>query len=87
VKRNHALAYQDGEVIIRHLVLPNHIECCSKPIIQYIAEDLPDAIVNIMAQYRPEYMAYEYKEISRPTSPEEVLQVREYAEEQGIHLI
>ncbi len=87
VKRNHALAYQHGEVIIRHLVLPNHIECCSKPIIQYIAEDLPDAVVNIMAQYRPEYMAYEYKEISRPTSPEEVLQVREYAEKRKIHLI
>lgn len=87
VKRNHNLAYQHGEVIVRHLVLPSHIDCCSKPIIDYIAEHLPNAVVNIMAQYRPEYMAYEYKEISRPTSPEEVLQVREYAEKVGIHQI
>lgn len=85
VKRNHVLAYKQGELIIRHLVLPNHVDCCSKPIIQFIAENLPDAVVNIMDQYRPEYMAYEYKEISRPTSPEEVVQVREYAENLGIH--
>ena len=87
VKRNHMFAYQHGEVIVRHLVLPNHINCCSKPIINYLAENLPNAVVNIMAQYRPEYMAYEYKEISRPALPEEVLQVKEYAEKRGIHEI
>jgi len=87
VKRNHMYAYHDGEVIIRHLVLPNHIECCSKPIMDYIAANLPDAVVNIMAQYRPEYIAYEYKEISRPVLPEEVTQVREYAENLGLHQI
>lgn len=87
VKRNHLLAYQHSEVIIRHLVLPNHVDCCSKPIMQYIAEHLPNAVVNIMAQYRPEYMAYEYKEISRQVSPEEMAQVKHYAESLGIHQI
>jgi len=87
VKRNHMDAYQHGEVIIRHLVLPNHIECCSKPIIDHIAEHLPNAVVNIMSQYRPEYIAYEHKEISRPVLPEEVMQAREYAEHRGLHQI
>jgi putative pyruvate formate lyase activating enzyme len=87
VKRNHLLAYQQGEVIIRHLVLPNHIDCCSKPIIKFIAEHLPNALVNIMAQYKPEYRAYEYKDISRSISSEEVLQVKKYAEKLGIHQI
>jgi putative pyruvate formate lyase activating enzyme len=87
VKRNHLLAYQHGEVIIRHLVLPHHLDCCSNPIINYIAENLPNTVVNIMPQYRPEYLANEYKEIARPTSPEEVMQVKEYAETLGIHQI
>jgi putative pyruvate formate lyase activating enzyme len=87
VKRNHLLAYQHGEVIIRHLVLPHHLDCCSKPIINYIAENLQNTVVNIMPQYRPEYLANEYKEISRPTSPTEVLQVKEYAEILGVHQI
>jgi putative pyruvate formate lyase activating enzyme len=85
VKRNHILAYRHGEVIIRHLVLPNHRECCSKPIIKYIAENLPNTFVNIMAQYRPEYKANEYHDISRPVSLEEVVQIEEYAESLGIH--
>jgi putative pyruvate formate lyase activating enzyme len=87
VKRNHILTYQHGEVIVRHLVLPNHRECCSKPIIRYIVENLPNTIVNIMAQYRPEYKANEYIDISRPVSHEEVLQVKEYAESLGIHIL
>jgi uncharacterized Fe-S radical SAM superfamily protein PflX len=40
-----------------------------------------------MAQYKPEYRAYEQKDIARSISPEEVLQVKEYAEKLGIHQI
>ena len=87
VKRNHLLAYDHGEMLIRHLVLPNHIDCCSKPVLRFIAKHLPDALVNIMGQYKPEYRAYEQKDISRSISSEEVLRVKEYAEKLGIHQI
>jgi putative pyruvate formate lyase activating enzyme len=87
VKRNHMLAYQHSEVIVRHLVLPNHFDCCSKPIMEYIANNLPNAVVNIMAQYRPDYKAFEYRDIARIVLPDEVLQVKEYAEKIGIHQI
>jgi putative pyruvate formate lyase activating enzyme len=87
VKRNHLLAYEHGEMIIRHLVLPNHFECCSKPILQFIAKHLPNAPVNVMAQYKPEYRAYEQKDIARSISTEEVMAVKAYAEKLGIHLI
>lgn len=60
-----------GEICIRHLVIPNHVECCSKPILDYIANEIPNYLVNIMGQYRPEYKASGYKEIfRRPTSEE-----------------
>jgi putative pyruvate formate lyase activating enzyme len=87
VKRNHMLAYQHSEVIVRHLVLPNHFECCSKPIMEYLVNNLPNAVVNIMAQYRPDYKAFEYKDIARIVLPNEVLQVKEYAEKLGIYQI
>jgi len=65
VKRNHDLAFKDSEVIIRHLVLPNHFECCTKPILNYIAENYGEkVIVNVMGQYKPEYKAHEYPDIS-----------------------
>lgn len=85
VKRNHKITHDDGEMIIRHLVIPNHIDCCSKPIIKWISENLPNATVNIMAQYRPEYKAYDYEDISRHVSLEEVLQVKGYANKLNIH--
>jgi putative pyruvate formate lyase activating enzyme len=55
VSRNHLIAYQNGEVIIRHLVMPNHLECCTFPILEWVAENLPNCLVNVMAQYRPEH--------------------------------
>ena len=85
VKRNHKLVHDTAVMIIRHLVMPNHVECCSKPIMKWIAENLPNATVNIMAQYRPEYKAYDFEDISRSVSMNEVLEVKEYANQIGIH--
>ena len=87
VKRNHSLSYQNGDIIIRHLVMPNHIKCCSKPVMSWIAENIPNSVVNVMAQYRPEYHAFDYKEISMHVSIEDVMEVRDYAYELGLHLI
>ena len=87
VKRNHLLAYQHGEVIVRHLVLPNHGACCSQRIIDWIKENIPQVAINIMGQYHPEYHAEKYKEIACPVSKEAYLQIKEYAEAQGLFLL
>jgi putative pyruvate formate lyase activating enzyme len=36
---------------IRHLVMPNHVECCTYPVLECIAEHVPAAPVNVMAQF------------------------------------
>lgn len=80
IKRNHLLAFKDSELIIRHLILPNHIECCSKPILEFIKKKFEDkVIVNIMAQYRPGYKARDYPEINRLITKEEFEEVVDYA--------
>ncbi len=86
VGRNHKIAIEWGDMIIRHLVLPNHIECCSKPVLRWISENLPKdkVLVNIMDQYRPEYKAYEYKDIARRPKHEELEEVYSYADSLGI---
>jgi putative pyruvate formate lyase activating enzyme len=81
------LAYQQGEVIVRHLVLPNHGTCCSRPILEWIQKNILEVAVNVMGQYRPEYHADEYKEIACPVPREEYLRVKEYAETLGLFLI
>ena len=63
---DHLEAKKHGELIIRVLVLPGHLECCTKPIVNWIAENLgTDTRVNIMFQYRPEWRAHEVPELCR----------------------
>jgi len=73
-----------GEIIIRHLIMPNHVECCSKPILDFIAREVPKSIVNLMGQYHPEYLAHKYKEINRRPSMTEIHEVKNYADDLGI---
>jgi len=88
IKRNHLLAFKDSELVIRHLVLPGHVKCCSKPIMDFIAENFKDnVIVNIMDQYRTEYLAENYKDISKKLSREEFSEVVNYAEKLGLNFI
>jgi putative pyruvate formate lyase activating enzyme len=55
VTRNLALITEWGEgYSIRHLVMPNHVECCTYPVLEWIAEHMPGAPINVMAQFHPD---------------------------------
>ncbi len=88
VSRNHKIAYEHGEVIVRHLVMPNHVECCTIPILEWIAENMPLCMVNIMGQYRPEHKVrrrpQEYPDISRRVNQSELKRAFEKADELGV---
>jgi len=85
VTRNHRLAFADAELIIRHLILPGHVECCTKPILRWIADNLGAMVrVNIMDQYRPCYEAKKYGEINRGITHEEYESALRMAEEVGL---
>ena len=90
VVRNLVIAVDNGDMIIRHLVLPGHVQCCSKPVMRLIASRLPvdRILVNIMDQYRPEYLVARYPdrwpEIARRPRASELREVYEYARSLGI---
>jgi putative pyruvate formate lyase activating enzyme len=71
-------------VIIRHLVMPNRVAGTEK-FVKWIAETLPKSTyVNIMAQYRVEYKAYDYPEIARGITAQEFLEAMDSAEKYGL---
>lgn len=83
--RNHLEAKRYGELIIRILVLPNHLECCVKPIIRWIAGNLGvETRVNIMFQYRPEWRAYEIPELRRKLTKNEMERAVQLAKEANL---
>jgi len=86
-ERNHLIARKQAEMIIRHLVLPGHIECCTKPLLDWIKHNLTNVYVNVMGQYRPMYRANEYEEIRRPLQASEFNEAISYARNLGLTLI
>lgn len=65
-------------IIIRHLVLPNHI-LNSKHILKWIKENMPnDIYVSVMAQYFPTYKAKEDKLINRKLTKKEYNEIENY---------
>lgn len=88
VTRNHALAQSNGDMIIRHLVMPNHIECCTKPVLHWVSKHCPRALVNIMGQYHPDHRVQAerstYSDIARRPTAEEMRAAYEYADSLGL---
>ncbi len=93
VTRNLRLVSDWGEdMIIRHLVMPNHVECDTKPVLEWIAKNTPRVWVNIMDQYRPEAFAdpgspqYDpkYADIARRPTESEIREAYDYARSLGL---
>lgn len=64
-------------MIIRHLVLPNHI-LNSRRVLKWINDNMNDVYVSIMAQYFPTYKAKEIEDINRKLTKEEYEQIENY---------
>jgi len=46
-------AAQQGDVIIRHLLMPGHWDCCFVPTLAWIADQVPDIPVSLRLDYIP----------------------------------
>ena len=65
-------------VIIRHLILPNHLQN-SKHILKWIKQNMPDDIyVSVMAQYFPTYKAKQDNLINRKLKPKEYREIENF---------
>lgn len=71
-------------VMLRHLVMPNRVGGTME-VLKWVSENLPKTTyVNVMAQYRVEYKAYDYPEIARGITIDEFLEAMGWAEEFGL---
>jgi putative pyruvate formate lyase activating enzyme len=94
VTRNIALLAEWGEDFsIRHLIMPNHVACCTYPVLHWIAEHVPAAPVNVMAQFHPDNFCDpasakyrdRYEEIARRPTRAELEQSWRRARELGLN--
>jgi putative pyruvate formate lyase activating enzyme len=60
-------------LLIRHLVLPNHLSASEK-VFKFIAGEIStETYISLMSQYFPAYRAHEYEQISRRITKKEYL--------------
>jgi len=91
VTRNLRFAADNGDMIIRHLVMPNHIECCTAPVLNWIADNLERdrIIVNVMDQYTPDNFVVrnpeKWRDIARRPYPGEIRRAMEIASRLGLY--
>jgi len=71
-------------VMIRHLILPNHIQN-TKDVLKWLKENIDEKVyINIMAQYFPTYLAKKYDTLNRKLTQKEYDEIEEYAWALGI---
>ena len=84
-KRSHLLAKMRAEVIVRVLLLPDHLDCDAKPALKWIKDNLgPWTRVNILGGYEPGFRAREFMGMNRLLLPEERGEVVAYAKKIGL---
>jgi putative pyruvate formate lyase activating enzyme len=54
-----------GRILIRHLVMPGHLDCCTEPVLTWLARHHPGWPVNLMTGYLPFQLASASGPLSR----------------------
>lgn len=73
-------------VIVRHLLLPGHWDCCQRPLIEYLSRYLKNRIIfHPMEQYLPLWkITPEDGEVNRRITTKEIRQVLDYTCQSGL---
>jgi putative pyruvate formate lyase activating enzyme len=80
-------AARDTELIIRHLLMPGHVECCWKPVAAWISSHLPSAKVSLRSGYWPSWRAADHVPLNRPLDSTELSAAMETARFFNLRLV
>jgi putative pyruvate formate lyase activating enzyme len=87
VRENLLWANAHAELIVRHLLMPGHADCCWRPAAEWLAAALPGVKVNLRSGFWPAWHSGRHPELRRAVSGAEDERAREVARELGLHLV
>jgi putative pyruvate formate lyase activating enzyme len=87
IQENLLWANEHSELIVRHLLMPGHVECCWRPIAKWLAENLPGVKVNLRSGFWPAWKARRHRELCRTVSEIETQLALIVARDFSINLI
>jgi putative pyruvate formate lyase activating enzyme len=86
-RENLLWANDHSELIVRHLLMPGHLDCCWRPVAEWLASNLPGVKVSLRAGYWPAWHAARHLELRRPAPAAESERALHLAAKLGLNLI
>lgn len=87
VQENLVWAREHSELIVRHLLMPGHVECCWRPVAEWLAAELPGIKVNLRSGFWPAWHAARHPELRETVSAQETQRALTIAKVCGLKLI
>lgn len=87
VQENLIWAAEHSELIVRHLLMPGHLDCCWRPVAKWLAETLPNVKVSLRSGFWPAWHAARHPELRRTLFETERSEAFAVAENLGLNLI
>jgi len=87
VRENLRWANEHSRLIVRHLLLPGHGECCWRPAAEWLAASLPGVAVSLRWGFWPAWRAARHPELRATVSAAERDRAFGLARELGLNLI
>lgn len=87
VRENLLWANEHAELIVRHLLMPGHLDCCWKPVAEWLTENLPGIKVNLRSGFWPAWRAARHAELRGTVLTGETERAWIIASEYGLNLI
>jgi putative pyruvate formate lyase activating enzyme len=87
VRENLTWAFEHTDLIVRHLVMPGHVECCWRPVAEWLANEVPFVKVNLRSGFWPAWHARRHSELRQTVATRESNRASGIAEELQLRLV
>ena len=87
VQENLCWANEHSELIVRHLLMPGHGECCWRPVAEWLAANLPGVKVNLRSGFWPAWKSARHPELRGTVPDDESRKAWQIAENLGLNLV
>jgi len=87
VRENLLWANAHSELIVRHLLMPGHLDCCWRPVAEWLLENLPGVKVNLRSGFWPAWRSARHAELRSTVSEDETRRAWQVAEHYGLNFV
>ena len=86
VTENLRWASAHSQLVIRHLLMPGHLECCWRPVASWVRLNLPKTAVSLRDGFWPGWRSKRHPELAEGRNRGDLARAREIGAENGLNL-